>query len=731
MFRGKKNNPLLSMKVIHAIEGRVRVGCHGLTYLQEVSGDIRDRLLALRGIEAVAISNITGNLLIHYNHTDVDLDQILETAETVISSYAYYAHNEKQKAEAAATAHERGVDDESVPAMIRNIALIAVALAVSGVRKRIGWGKAVQPGSRLGAAPLMALGMGLPIFQSGAKSVVASKRPNADTLTSAAILTSVFTGQSLSALTIILLHDIAELLTAYTLKRTKGAIREMLSNEDDMAWRQLPDGTMEQIRVEDACRGDRIRAHTGEKIGVDGVVMAGDALVDQSAITGEFLPAKKERGAVVFAGTTVKDGTVTFQATKVGKDTAVKNIIRMVENATENKAAVQNFADRFSSSLLFLNLFLFVFVYAVTRNMSRALNMLVIDYSCGLRLSTSAALCASVNTAARNGVFIKGSNHIEALSESDTLILDKTGTVTKGKPQVVSIFTLNEHVNKAQLVSLAAAAEETSRHPMARAILSKAKSQGWRVPPHGEIKIVAGKGVETVVGPSVVRVGNKKFMAQHGLLTHPFRQRASGMALAGESIVYVSKDDSVIGIMGISDPLRDNMKKSINRLRMSGIDDIVLLTGDLEQHAEVVANRMSMDRYESEMMPEDKAKAVLQIQSQGSRVVMVGDGINDAAALAYADVGIALGQTRTDIAMESADIIVSSDNPMMLPALFRLSDSTMKVIRQNFAAAIGINSIGLVLGGIGVLPVFWGAVLHNSSTILVVANSLRLLTHEM
>lgn len=731
MFRKKNNNPMISMEIIHSIGGRIRIGCYGLTYLEEVNKEISERLLSLKGVHTVNISNLTGNLLIHYNPDDVDADQIFETAETVIASYAYYAHRKKQEIEAAATAHERNISDESVPSMVRDIVILAIVLAVAGIRKRAGWGNVTASGRRIGFNPLMALGLGVPIFKSGVGALVTSGRPNADTLSSAAIITSVLTGRSLSALTVILLHDIAELLTAYTLKRTKGAIREMLSNEDDTAWRLLSDGSLEKIPVEEARKGDSIIAHTGEKIGVDGIVLTGKALVDQSAITGEFLPAAKGKGSTVFAGTTVNDGTITIKAIQVGKDTSLKHIIRMVENATENKAAIQNYADRFSSSLLFLNIFLFGFVYVVTRDMSRALSMLIIDYSCGLRLSTAAALCATVNTAARNGVFVKGSNHIEALSEADTLILDKTGTVTKGKPQVISIIPVNGHVKKADVVRLAAAAEKTSKHPMAKAILSKAKSQGWGIPSHGEIKVVAGRGVETVVDNSVVRVGNKKFMNQHGLHTHPFRQKSSGLALAGESTVYVSKDDCVIGMLGISDPLRDNMKKSINRLRMSGIDDIVMLTGDLEQHAEVVANRMSMDRYESEQMPEDKAKSVLHIQSQGYRVVMVGDGINDAAALAYADVGVALGQTRTDIAMESADIIISSDNPMMLPSLFRLSDTTMKVIRQNFTAAIGINSVGLVLGGIGVLPVFWGAVLHNSSTILVVANSLRLLAHEM
>jgi cation-transporting P-type ATPase C len=357
--------------------------------------------------------------------------------------------------------------------------------------------------------------------------------------------------------------------------------------------------------------------------------------------------------------------------------------------------------------------------------------MLVIDYSCGIRLSTAAALSAAINTAAHNGVFIKGSSYIETLTQVDTLVLDKTGTVTKGKPEVVSIIPLNSTIASKDVIRSAAAAETTSPHPMAKAILSKVKTNSWSIPKHGDIKIVTGKGVETRIGRSIVRVGNKRFMNDNGLHTHPFQKHSARMAIAGENIVYVAKGQKVIGILGISDPLRDRMKKSLNRVRMTGIDDIILLTGDLEQHAEIVANRMSMDRFESEQMPEDKARTVVEIQSEGSKVVMVGDGINDAAALAYADVGIAMGQTRTDIAMEAADITISGDNPMMIPAVFKLSEKTMGIIKQNFATTIGINTVALALSSLKILPVFWGAVLHNTSTIMVVINSLRLLRHTM
>ena len=731
MLKSKKREPLLKCRVVHSLAGRVRIGCRALTYLAGHTDEITTSISKIHGVIEVTVSNITANLVVRYDVKRTEQAHLVDAVETTLATYSFQAHRAEMEEQSALAVAERDVSTESIPFMIKEIGVTATVLLISILRR--GQSLSIVPGlGRLSSLEgLAAIGLSLPIIRSGAGALRRSFRPNADTLSAAAIITSVFTGQAGSALAVIFLNQIAELLTAYTMKRTKSAIGEMLAGDAEFLWRIADDGSLEKIEVEAAQKGDHIVVHTGEKIGVDGSVLSGNGLVDQAAITGEYIPAVKKRNDEVYAGTTVKSGHLTVKATKVGAETAVTNIVRMVESATENKAPVQNYADRFSSSLIFMNILLFGLVYASTRNLARALSMLVIDYSCGVRLSTATALSAAINAATRHGVFIKGSSYIETLSEADTLVLDKTGTVTKGNPEVVNVIPLNGNVSSKEVLRLAAAAEETSTHPMAKAVLNRLRIHGYSIPKHGEIQIITGKGVETKVGRTMIRVGNKKFMNENGLHTHPFRAKTARMALEGENIVYVAKGKNVIGVLGISDPLRDRMKKSLNRLRLIGVDDIVLLTGDLEQYAEIVANRMSMDRFESEQMPEDKARAVVQIQAEGSKVVMVGDGINDAAALAYADIGIALGQTRTDIAMEAADITISGDDPMMLPAVYRLSEKTMGIIKQNFATAVGVNTVALALAGMGILPVFWGAVLHNASTILVVGNSLRLLWHDM
>ena len=281
------------------------------------------------------------------------------------------------------------------------------------------------------------------------------------------------------------------------------------------------------------------------------------------------------------------------------------------------------------------------------------------------------------------------------------------------------------------MIELAAAAEETSTHPMAVAVMEKVRRSGWSVPEHADTQVHVALGVQTQVGSETIRVGSHKFMDQHAIDLSLVHDHVSRLVRRGENVIYVARERELIGVLGVQDHLRENMKKALNRLRFSGIDDIILLTGDVEQHAEIMASRMAMDRYRAEVLPEDKAETVLQLQSKGIHVVMVGDGVNDAPALAYADVGIAMGGTRTDVAMEAADITITADDPLMIPAVIRLANKTMRVVRQNFGIAIGVNTLGLMVASLGVLPVFWGAVLHNATTVAVVLNSGRLLFHNI
>ncbi|MFK5971515.1 MAG: cation-translocating P-type ATPase [Candidatus Marithrix sp.] len=721
------NKPLLKCEILHRLPGRLRIGCEGLFYLDEEQEQLLRQLQNIASIESAKVNILTKNILIYHDQTVTE--SILEIVESVITSFSLTVYKKARAAQNKSLVAERDLHDEPLSTTVKRIAITSAILIYAFWKAKIP--ATTLAGRFLTIPALSVIALSLPMFKSGFNSLRISHRPNADALSSTAIIASIITGRDISALTIILLHDTAELITGYTMNRTRNAIRQMVSLGEEYAWRLNETGGVDKVQVSSLRVDDSVVVHTGDKISVDGMVIAGEAVIDQAPITGEFLPIIKKADDHVFAGTIVVNGTITIKTEKVGDQTAVARIVHLVEEAPDKKAAIQAYADRFSAQLIPLNFLLAGIVFIATKSPVRALNMLIIDFSCGMRLSTAAALSSAINTAARNGVLIKGGNYLETLAEADTLILDKTGTITKGKPTVVSIIPADKSISSNDIIKLAAAAEKTSTHPMATAILNKVNSLGCEIPQASDTKVIVARGIEANVVDSIVRVGNKRFMLENNIELATIHEKATALSVAGEQIVYVASDKNILGVIGIHDPVRDNMKKSLNRLRQSGIDDVILLTGDLEHQAEIIANRMALDRFESELLPEDKVRFVLQLQAEGSNVVMVGDGINDAPALAYANVGVALGGTRTDLAMEAADITIIGDDPMLLPATVNLSKKTMKIIRQNFATTIGVNITGLVLASIGVLPVFWGAIIHNSSTILVVANSLRLLSHDI
>lgn len=730
----KSKRPLLKCYRAHEIKGRIRITSRALRYIGR--GEECEHLLShfktLDGVRNVRINIPASSVVVNFDEAKTTSDNILAAVEEILAAHSLGILQREREERNRLLVQERDLHEEALSTLITRSAVSGTLLLGTWLAK-----KAVPATmfGRLTCFPgLGALALALPLFKSGIGAFKRSMLPNADTLSAMAVLSSVLSGKAASALTVLFLHDLAESMTVYTMNRTRNAIRDMLSVENETVWHPLNNkigNPLQKIPAKDLSSGDIIVVHSGEKICADGVILSGRAVINQSSITGEFEPVSREAGGKVFAGTLVVDGTITCEVKSAGENTTVSKIIKMVEDAGSKKALVQNYADKFSTALVPLNIGLAALVYAVTKDMNRALNMLIIDYSCGIKLSTAAALSAAINTAARQGVLIKGSGVIESMSNADTLILDKTGTLTEGKPCVESIVPLTDKFTQSDIISYAAAAEETSKHPMAAAILAKAKHEGIAIPRHGDVNTIVGRGVFTNIGDATIRVGNKKFLNECGIHTHPMREQASALFAKGENVVFVSKNAEIAGLVGIRDPLRENMKKALNRLRNIGVDDIVLLTGDLEQQADVVARRLGVDSYEYELLPEDKAKVVLRMQARGNKVVMVGDGINDAPALAYADVGIALGKTRTDVAMEASDITISGDNALMLPGIYGLSKYTMDVVRQNLFAAVGINTLGLVLGALGTIPVIFGAVMHNASTILVVANSMRILFYDM
>ena len=721
----KNRNYILDCEIVHRIHGRIRIKSKSLKYLGIYKKEVEEQLKQVHYIQSVEISNITGTVVIYFDDFSLLEENLISLLQNTLNVYLVEIYKNEKKMKTDKYVIERKLQEESPKEIMQKILTSLILLVLPGPKKRTGLGYLFN------YKILSTISLALPVIKNGLNSLVQNKRPNADTLSSTAIISSLLLGNEKTALTIMVLERIAELLTVYTIKKTRGVIKDMLSVGESYVWKQIDNGVVKKVSIDEIVKGDSVLVQTGEKISVDGVIERGSAVIDQSSITGEYMPVTKKTGEEVFAGTIIKSGSITVKAEKVGDERTVSRIIKLVEDASFNKADIQSYADTFSAQLIPLNFLLAGIVYFSTRNVQKALSMLVIDYSCGIRLSTATAFSAAINTAAKNGILIKGSNYLEELSKSDTVIFDKTGTITEGKPKIQTLQVLEKNMKEDEFLAFAAAAEETSSHPLAVAILNEVKNRGIKIPEHKDTEVKISRGIETFVNDDVIRVGSKKYMKENDIYTDNASDVIKGILNRGEILICVAKNTNLIGVIGVSDPPRENIKKAMNRLRYHGIDDIVLLTGDLRQQAETIASRMSMDRYESELLPEDKAKDILKFQSIGSKVIMIGDGINDAPALSYANVGIALGSSKTDVAMEAADVTITSDDPLLIPGVVGLAKKTIKIIKENFTMAIGINSFALVLGATGMIPAIYSSILHNSITILVVGNSLRLLKYNV
>lgn len=579
------------------------------------------------------------------------------------------------------------------------------------------------------ARSLFVLGIARNVIRSGIEGLIKNGQPNADTLTSTAVIASVLAGKPESSLSLMTLSNVAEMLTIYAAERARKHISSLLKLDQQFVWRVADDGHEEKMPIEQIKVNDVIAVHTGEKICVDGIVISGNAAIDQASITGESNPAMKGEHDVVYAGSVVQGGQLTVLVQKVGDDTSLARIVHLVEDAQTRRAPVQNFADRMANMLVPISFIGAAIVYGATRDWQRVLNLLFIDFSCGLKLSTATAISAAVATAAKQGILIKGGNYIEALADIDTVVMDKTGTITIGMPKISAVYTV-EGVCEKELILLAASAEIHSVHPLAVAILNYVEEKGWQVPDHIDSDTVVAHGMEANVadfenfkGGNII-VGSRHFMTDRNVSgLDNFEDKNIP---AGYNILYAARDNKLMGVIVINDPIRPQMKKTFNQMRRHGIDEIVMLTGDSKDVAATVAQKMGIDSYFAEILPEDKANIVNYLQRNG-HVLMVGDGINDAPALAFADVGVALGGRRTDIAVESSDITINSDNPTKLMDALVLGQNTMRLIRQNFTATITINSAAMLLGALGKINPLVAAIIHNTATLAVVLNSARIL----
>ncbi len=563
---------------------------------------------------------------------------------------------------------------------------------------------------------------GYPIFWNVIKAAL---RPQviAHTLMSLGVVAALAVGQWPTAVVIVFFMRVGDYTEQFTTERSRQAVRRLTVLAPQTA-RVERDGHELVIPIDDVKVGEMVIVRPGESIPVDGDVIGGHATVNQAAITGESMPVEVSAGSHVYAATLAQLGSIRVQVSHVGGDTTFGRVIAMVEEAEAHRAPVQRIADRFAAYFLPVVATIALVTLLVSRNPLAAAAVLVVACSCSFALATPIAMLASIGAAASRGLLVKGGKYLELLSRAEVLLIDKTGTITAGQPQITDVIALAGHT-EAEVLTLAASAERYSEHPLAEAVRQRATQEQLSLYEPAHFEAVPGLGVRAEVEGVSVSVGNTRLFPS--AVDFPIIHR---LAAQGKTLLFVESAGEIIGLLAASDTLRPEVPAALARLRTLGVRKIELLTGDNERVAHAQAAALSV-AYRAELLPEDKIRIVKEFQAQGQMVVMVGDGVNDAPALAQADVGIAMGVMGTDVALEAAHVALMREDWSLVPDLFMIAQRTMRVVKLNLGFTILYNLVGLSLAALGILPPILAAAAQSLPDLGILANSSRLLRQKL
>jgi len=572
--------------------------------------------------------------------------------------------------------------------------------------------------------PLLIL-TALPIWHRAFTVLRRERRLNVDLLDSLAILVTFARSQFFTGAFMIWMISLGDFIRSKTAAKSKRAIRDLLEFQTVLAW-VYRDGELRRIPAGVVTVGETVVVHPGEMIPVDGEILRGEAAVDQKIVTGESLPIDRRLGDVVYASTVVREGEIVIRAMRVGQETTAAQIVHLVEEAPVGETRIQNYAERFADRLVAPSLALSGGLFALTGDANRLLSMLIIDYGTGIRVAAPTTVLASMTHAARQGILIKSGSHMERLASLDTIVFDKTGTLTHGRPEILDIVSLDERRFPARkILQLAAASEERLKHPVAKALVAKARTELIDIPQRLESEFRIGLGVEARVNGYYIHIGNARYFRSKEIRYGQSSRRVSRFNQKGLSTLLFAVNGELKGLIPYADEVRPESSDIVRLLHNRGIRNTVMLTGDNASVAMAVGSRLGIDRIFADTLPADKAEIVRQLQREGRTVAMVGDGINDSPALAYADVGIAMKEG-ADVARETADVVLMEDNLWKLIAAIDISRNAIRLIHQNYAIIAGLNTLALALAipG-GLIRPDMSALLSNGSAILASLNAIR------
>lgn len=654
-------------------------------------------LKSISGIDDVTVYERTGDLIIYYSFDRSELIEIL--------AHFSFENDEVKNIEIVGTA--RLVQREYEEKLIMTIALRYFRKIFYPLPLRIA------------LAYIKSIKYILKALKSLAKGQL-----NVSVLDAVAITVSLIRGDFETASSVMFLLKIGEILEEWTHKKSVSDLANTMSLGIEKVWLKNKNDEEVLVSTNEINVGDKIVLRTSNMIPLDGEVIDGGVTVNQSAITGESVAVNKTVGSRVYAGTVVESGECIIKVTQINGQGKYDRIVKMIEDSEKLKSSLESKASNLADKLVPFSLFGTIFTYAITRNVTKALSILMVDYSCALKLTMPVAVLSAINECGNYNATVKGGKYLEALSKANVIVFDKTGTLTNAHPKVADIITFGNN-DKAEMLRLAACLEEHFPHSVANAVVNEAKARGLdHEEQHSKVEYVVAHGISSLVGDEKVVIGSYHFVFEDENCTVPQDEQDKFNAIPNEySHLYMAINRTLVAVICIEDPIKDNVKQTLDDLRANGIDKIVMMTGDSERTAKAVAEKLGIDEYHAEVMPEDKAMFIEKMQADGNSVIMVGDGINDSPALSKADVGIAISSGAA-IAKEIADITVSSDDLNSLVTLKEISNLLMARIRSNYRSIMSFNSALIVLGVVGVIPPTTSAFLHNASTLAFTLKSM-------
>jgi cation-transporting P-type ATPase C len=725
----ESKNSLKPMILCHSIPGRLRLKSDTMRGSYQLSEQLENRLRKIEGIISAETRVTTGSVILVYDVDIVTPETLRELASQYLKKVAKAFHSSSKSVVRMKKNPASPIRSGwSLRYLLINSFCVSCFLGYALIRKYLL--KAPLPQRVFGLTGLVTDLGGIPLLSGMINELRGVKRPGLMSFLGIGCFSAVLAGELFTALEIVWLLSFGLFLEEYVKKQAHRAIQDILQ----VAPRKtvvLIDGAEKEINISDLKEKAITVVRTDQRIPADGTVFKGKALIDEAHITGRAFAELRRKNDVVYAGTRVQEGTVYIRAQKVGADTYLAQLLRLVEASLAEQTQSQRKADVLADRLTTFGWASTLATLVITGNLSRAISvMLVMSCPCATVLAASTAVSAGIANAARRNILIKGGTYLEKFKDIETVCFDKTGTLTLNTPQVVDIVPRNSRIKPDAVLALAASAEAESNHPVAQAILKESRTRKISFERPKSTKAFLGRGIQARTASGIIRVGNRQYFKSAGIKTAQFSKTVTKQTDSGQTAVFVARNKTLAGMILLTHTIRAETSSVLKWLHKNGIQKIVLISGDLKTAVKAIAKHYLIDEFQGELLPEEKARFIDALEAKGHGVIMVGDGINDALALSKASVGVAMGAGGSEVAIETADIALADSDLRGLVALRQLSEQTHRIVEMNFWLATASNIAGVILGFAGKFSPVMAGIFHVGHTVGIMANSARLINWQ-